>query len=108
MTNQLHYKDYIGSVFFSEEDEVFHGRIIGISDSVSFEGDSVQALKADFYNAVDEYLEFCTINNKQPQKNNFSIQLSPEVYNNAILHATQKGLPLNIFVEEVIRTNLFA
>ena len=28
--NYLHYKDYVGSVEFSEEDAVFHGKVIGI------------------------------------------------------------------------------
>ena len=56
--NQLYYKDYIGSVFFSEEDGVFHGKVIGLSDSISYEGESVKSLTEDFQNAVDEYLEF--------------------------------------------------
>ena len=55
MTNQLHYKNHVGSVFFSEDDGVFYGKVIGISDSISFEGDSVNALIKDFHNAVDEY-----------------------------------------------------
>ena len=59
MINQLSYKDYTGSVFFSEEDGVFHGKVIGITASISFEGESVQSLTNDFRNAVDEYLEFC-------------------------------------------------
>ena len=61
MINQLHYKDYIGNVFFSEEDGVFHGKIIGISASIYFEGESVKLLTEDFRNAVDEYLDFCNL-----------------------------------------------
>ena len=108
MTNQLHYKNYIGSVYFSEEDEVFHGKIIGISDSISFEGDSVQALITDFHNSVDEYLEFCSNNNKQPEKSTFSISISPEIYSEATLHASENGLPLNKYVENAIRISMMA
>ena len=108
MTNQLHYKDYIGSVFFSEEDGVFHGKIIGISDSISFEGDSVKSLTEDFQNAVDEYLEFCTVSDKKPEKSTFAIKISPDVYNKATIHATRNGLPLNVFVERIIETNINA
>jgi predicted HicB family RNase H-like nuclease len=104
--NQLHYKDYIGNVFFSEEDGVFHGRIIGISDSISFEGDSVKSLTEDFQNAVDEYLEFCESSDKQPEKSTFAIKISPDIYNKATIHATQKGLPLNMFIERIIETNI--
>ena len=106
--NQLHYKDYIGSVFFSEEDGVFHGKIVGLSDSISFEGESVKSLTEDFQNAVDEYLEFCADNNKEPQKSSFSVNISPELYNSAAMYANKKGLPLNIFVENVIKTNILS
>ena len=41
MKDIMIYKDLIGSVHYSTEDEVFYGRIEGINDSVSFEGNSV-------------------------------------------------------------------
>ena len=62
MNNTLTYKNYIGTVNFSEEDSVFFGRVVGISDSISFEGDTVESLIQDFNSAVDEYLEFCAAN----------------------------------------------
>ena len=105
--NQLHYKDYIGNVFFSEEDKVFHGKVIGLSDSISFEGESVKELTEDFHNAVDEYLEFCINNGKQPEKSSFSVKISPELYNMAIIYAGQKGLPLNILVENSLKQIFF-
>ena len=54
MSGYLHYKDYTGGIEFSEEDAVFHGRVIGIKALISFEGDSVDAITADFHAAVDE------------------------------------------------------
>jgi predicted HicB family RNase H-like nuclease len=57
--NYLHYKSYTGSVEFSEEDAVFHGKVIGIKALISFEGGSVSAITNDFHKAVDEYLRFC-------------------------------------------------
>jgi len=66
--NYLHYKNYTGSVEFSEEDAVFHGKVIGIKALISFEGDSVSAITNDFHKAVDEYLKFCVIRGKEPEK----------------------------------------
>ncbi|MCL2019474.1 MAG: type II toxin-antitoxin system HicB family antitoxin [Oscillospiraceae bacterium] len=106
--NKLNYKDYIGSVNFSEEDGVFWGKILGISDSISYEGDSVESLTADFREAVDEYIEICDEYQKELVNSTFSICLSPETYNAAFLYARQKGLPLNVYIEDTIRTNLFA
>ena len=101
--NQLHYKEYIGNVFFSEEDGVFHGKVIGLSDSISFEGESVKELTEDFHNAIDEYLEFCSDVGKQPEKSSFSVKISPEVYNKAIVYAGQRGLPLDTFIETSLK-----
>ena len=108
MTNQLHYKNFVGSVFFSEEDGVFHGKVIGISDSISFEGDSVKALTEDFQNAIDEYLEFCVEVGKQPGASAFTIKISPSVYVEAKSYAAQKGLSINDFVEDAIKSRIHA
>jgi predicted HicB family RNase H-like nuclease len=59
MNELLHYKGYAGSVAFSEEDGVFHGKVVGIAPLISFEGDSVASITADFHDAVDEYAAFC-------------------------------------------------
>lgn len=109
MSNYIHYRDYVGSIEFSEEDEVFHGKVIGIKDLISFEGDSVKTLTEDFHSAVDEYLEFCEKNNKQPEKpfkGSFNVRIQPELHRQAALAASARGISLNAFVEEAIRHNV--
>jgi len=64
----MNYKDYYGSVEFSNEDNVFWGRLIGINDRITFEGDSVATLRHDFQEAVGEYLETCLLIGKEPEK----------------------------------------
>ena len=68
MTDILQYKGYFASVHFSAEDEVFFGKIIGINDSVTFEGGTVKELKKAFHEAVDDYLETCKQLGKEPEK----------------------------------------
>ena len=68
MKNMLVYNDFIGFVDFSADDEVFFGKVEGIDDLVSFEGSSVSELKAAFESSIDDYIEFCKKNNKQPEK----------------------------------------
>lgn len=41
MNDILEYKTYYATVHFNAEDEVFHDKIIGINDLVSFEGTTV-------------------------------------------------------------------
>jgi len=66
--NSLQYKGYSGTITYSEEDGVFHGKVAGIKSLISFEGDSVNLMKKNFNNAVDEYLEFCKENYLKPEK----------------------------------------
>ena len=54
--NTITYKDYIGSVSFSAEDEVFYGKIEHIHDLITFESEHAHGLKMAFEEAVDDYL----------------------------------------------------
>ena len=68
MSDSMTYKGYIGTVHYSEEDEVFHGKIEAINDLIMFEGTSVKELKKAFHEAVDDYLETCKEMGRDPQK----------------------------------------
>jgi predicted HicB family RNase H-like nuclease len=66
MSQTLKYKGYDGSVLYSAEDRILHGRILGIRDMVSFGGADVKGLERNFKAAVDEYLAFCKAEDKTP------------------------------------------
>lgn len=105
MKDVMKYKDYIGSVHYSAEDEVFFGKIEGINDLISFEGHSVTELKAAFREAVEDYLELCNLNGKEPEKmykGSFNIRIKPELHKKAAQKALIEGKSLNQYVEEAI------
>lgn len=109
VSNYLHYKDYIGSVEFSEEDAVFHGKVVGIKSLISFEGDSVNSIVEDFHNAVDEYLNFCAQTGKQPEKpfkGSFNVRIGADLHRRAALTASIRGVSLNTLVEDAIRQSV--
>lgn len=64
MKDVITYKNYIASIHFSADDEVFFGRIEGINDLVNFEGQNVAELKAAFTEAVENYIKICQLNGK--------------------------------------------
>jgi len=104
--NYLHYKDYVGSIEFSEVDGVFHGKVVGIKSLISFEGNSVNAIIKDFHNAVDEYFEFCAEIGKQPEKpfkGSFNVRIGTDLHREATLAASARGVSLNTLVEDAIR-----
>jgi predicted HicB family RNase H-like nuclease len=103
--NCLHYRGYAGSIEFSEEDSIFHGKVIGIKSFISFEGDSVKTITEDFQNSVDEYLAYCEDNGRQPEKpfrGSFNIRIGSELHRKAAMDASSRGISLNALVESAI------
>ena len=61
----LNYKDYIGRYEYSNEDKVYHGKIINISDDIiTFEADKIEDIEKEFNAAVDEYEEMLVFLNR--------------------------------------------
>lgn len=60
------YKGYIGSIHYSKEDKVFHGKIEGIKDLVTYEAESEEDLENAFKKSLDEYLEDCKVLGREP------------------------------------------
>ncbi len=111
MKNVLKYKDYIGTVHYSAEDEVFFGKLEGIDDLITFEGDNVDQLKRSFQEAVEDYLETCESLNKAPHKSykgSFNVRINPNLHKQAAYKSVELGLSLNQFVEEAINDKLLS
>ena len=66
MKDDLEYRGFWGSVSFSEEDGVFHGRIRHISDLVTYEARDAEELQQAFHEAVDDYLDLCARRDPTP------------------------------------------
>ncbi|MGB7511568.1 MAG: hypothetical protein WBP54_09805 [Pelodictyon phaeoclathratiforme] len=75
MKDVLVFKDYTGSVHFNADDEVFFGKIEGIEDLMSFEGDSIIELKKGFEEAVNDYLEICKNNGEKNKMGDLTSEL---------------------------------
>ncbi len=80
-SNLIEYKNYYGSVHYSDDDRVLYGKLEGIRDLVSFEGQDVNSLRKSFEEAVDDYLETCKQQGREPEqpfKRSFNVRVSPE------------------------------
>ncbi|UCH96853.1 MAG: type II toxin-antitoxin system HicB family antitoxin [Candidatus Aminicenantes bacterium] len=106
MNNLLIYKNYTGSVNYSSDDDIFYGKIEFITDTVLYEGSSVEELKKNFREAVEDYIEACEEMGKEPQKpfkGKILARIEPELHKQAALIALQKRVSLNKFVESAIK-----
>ena len=95
MSNTMQYKDYVGSVEFSENDCVFFGKVLGIRAMISYEGKTAE--------------ELCASNGLSPEvpyKGSFNVRISPEVHRQAAIQAMSQNMSLNSFVEGAIRHQL--
>ena len=105
MSNWLSYKNYNGTVEYSKEDDCLFGKVVGVRSLLSYEGESIKELKADFQRVIDEYLADCGERNvepEQPYKGTFNLRISPELHRNIALYAMEHGKSLNAAVEEAI------
>ena len=105
MKDVLTYKNFIGSVHFSAEDKVFHGKIEGISDLITFEGQTVSELIKAFHEAVNDYLELCKEAGKEPErpfKGSFNVRIPSDLHRKAAKKATIMGISLNQLVQKAL------
>ena len=111
MKDVITYKGFIGSVHFAAEDKVFYGKVEGITDLISFEGETVSQLEEGFKYMVDEHIKDCERNNlplEKSYKGNLNIRLAPELHKKAAHNAALRGMSLNQYINEAIRKELQA
>lgn len=105
MNNMLEYKGYYGTVDFSSDDKILFGNVIGVNSLISYEGHSVESLKQDFEEAIDDYLELCKEKGIEPEKaykGSFNVRISSELHKDLALYSASHGQSLNSTVEEAI------
>ncbi|MDE6793442.1 MAG: type II toxin-antitoxin system HicB family antitoxin [Muribaculaceae bacterium] len=103
--NTLKYKGFIGSVAFSEEDNVFFGKIEGIDGLVNFEGESVKELKNAFHEAVNDYVAYCEEEGIEPHKSysgSLNVRLTPDLHSRVAYLAKQAGVSINAFIKKAV------
>jgi predicted HicB family RNase H-like nuclease len=105
MKDVLRYKDFIGSVHFSANDECFFGKLEGVDDLVTFEGRNVGELKRAFREAVDDYLELCRAAGRPARKSyrgSFNVRIPAGLHEKAAHTSALLGISLNEFVQRAV------
>ena len=73
---------------------------------ISYEGDSLTQLKADFHQAVDDYLEMCVEKKVSPEKafkGSFNIRIGADLHRDLALKAQEKNMSINSFIKVVLQ-----
>jgi predicted HicB family RNase H-like nuclease len=103
--NTLKHKDFIGVFNYIEDEEILFGKIEGITDLVTFQGQSIPEIKEAFKEAVEDYIELCEEVGKKPLKSfkgSFNVRLSSELHRVVAMKAVSKNMNLNQFVQKAL------
>lgn len=101
----LSYKGYCGSIETSIEDDCLFGKILFITDLVTYEATTPAQLKAAFENAVNVYVEQCAEQGLHPNKpfsGTLNVRLTQEMHRAAAIKAAGMGQTLNEFIKQCI------
>ncbi len=94
----MKYKGYIGYATYYESDKIFYGRVLGLTDIITFLGTSIDELENAFRDTVDEYLSWCKELGNEPEKThlgNLLVRIDPELHIQLIRESTKKNISLN-------------
>ena len=103
--NSMAYKGYFAKINFDERDSIFWGKVIGIKDSITFEGETVAQLTEDFHNAIDHYLADCKKEGRTPDKpysGKLTLRVSPGIHAEIAAAAAHAGKSLNKWVADTL------
>lgn len=95
----LEYKGYIGVV--DAEDGAFTGRVTGLRDVVTFEGETFSDVERAFHDSVDDYLAFCAERGEAPDRpysGKVPLRLEPDLHRKAATRAQAEGLSVNAWI----------
>ena len=68
MNNTMQYKGYTAAIEYSAEDECFVGQVIGIRHTIIFDGTSVEEIRANFQDMIDDYPAMCADLDQKPNE----------------------------------------
>lgn len=53
----VEYKGFRATIGFDQKDKRYVGHVVGLKDSVNFQGKSIDKAEKEFHNAIENYLE---------------------------------------------------
>lgn len=105
MADLLSYKNFKGTVEYSEDDKCLYGRIVGIPDTIIYGGGDLDELIAQFKQSVSTYISDCKRLQKPVKKSysgHFTIRIRPKTHERLDLLAHSKGTSVSKVIEEAV------
>lgn len=106
----LEYKGYKGSVEYSKEDNCLCGKVQGMNKAlILYEGQTLEELKKDFEEGIDNYINGCIADGKEPDKpysGRLNLRMTSELHSRVAYYASVTGTTINEFINKAIMDEL--
>ncbi len=107
----LKHKGFIGSIQANLEDNTLYGKVLGLNKDtlITYEGITLSELRADFVQAVEDYINHCKEHNLPLHKSysgTFNVRITPELHARLAMSAQLSGLSLNAYIQKVLAAGL--
>lgn len=103
----MNYKGYTAKVEFDDEASLFHGRVLNLRDGINFQGTTVEELRHEFAESVDDYLDWCAERGEEPEKpcsGKFVLRIEPDLHREIIAAAELAEQSLNSWIADALQT----
>lgn len=105
----MQYKGYTAKVKYDDDAGLFHGHVLNLRDVITFQGTSVEELRREFRESVDDYLDWCAEREEAPEKpfsGKFLVRLEPNLHRDIASRAELSGKSLNTWVVQVLSSSV--
>ena len=105
----MKYKDYTGHVEYDHEAKIFHGEVLGIIDTITFQGTTVDEIEKAFKDSVNDYLSFCKKRGEEPERpfsGKFNLRIPSDLHAKLSVAAHLQGKSLNNYIKKMLQRNV--
>lgn len=101
----LNYKGYEGTAELDMDQGICRGKILFISDLVTYKAETPAELRKAFEEAVDDYIATCMELGREPRKplkGSFNVRVPQELHKEAVIMAKKRNTSLNEIVKKAL------
>jgi predicted HicB family RNase H-like nuclease len=105
MDKVFKHKGYSGSVEPDLDSGTLRGEVLFVTDTLLYEGRTIDALEKAFRATVDQYLALCRargVEPKKPFKGSVTVRIGETLHEKAALDAARRGQTLNQWMTDAV------
>jgi len=101
----IHHQGYVATIELDEEAGLFHGEVINTRDVLTFQGRTLDELRAALAETIADYVEWCRERGKEPERpysGNLMLRVSPDLHRRVATAAARAGQSVNSFIADTL------